>query len=59
MRNNISGPGEGYETYVLKSLGNLDEQSDKCSINHPILFLRTSFTASKCFPLPSFKFVIL
>ena len=26
----ISGSGEGYETSVLKSLGNLDEQSDKC-----------------------------
>ena len=25
----ISGPGEGYEPSVLKSLGNLDEQSDK------------------------------
>ena len=32
MRNNISGPGKGYETPVLKSLGNLDEQSDKLNV---------------------------
>ena len=30
MRNNHQWTSEGYETFVLKSLGNLDEQGDKC-----------------------------